>query len=249
MTTALVIRTGTIYRLTSPSGKAYIGQTRTSLGRRLRQHGSPSSNCPAIAAALRRHGSSFFSAEALMQGVPSPLLDLTERLCIWLFGTVAPSGYNLDSGGSGSFSRGPLTRAHISKSSIERRSLASEQSKALWTTPGFREKQRAARLASWADPFARCRRMARIAKATSRPEVLAKLSKSLSAALSTDDQRKRLRDRWDNPSYRNRTVSAQRAGWENPEARARARAAAKARWEAPGYRERQRASHTKKEAA
>ena len=47
---------GSIYCITSPSGKQYIGQTKHSLDHRFKQHKNPSSKCTALKNAFDKYG-------------------------------------------------------------------------------------------------------------------------------------------------------------------------------------------------
>lgn len=83
--------------LTSPSGKAYIGQTIKTLKQRLGGHCSTSS-CPALSAAIKKYGIENFRAEILLE-VNTEQLDYYEVKFINMYGTRAPRGYNLAPGG------------------------------------------------------------------------------------------------------------------------------------------------------
>ena len=89
---------GIVYKLTSPSGKAYVGISKYSIERRILWHNSSSSCCHAIKAALRKYGFDSFTKEVLHSGVPLgqlPSLDIQEMAT---HGTLQPNGYNLSKG-------------------------------------------------------------------------------------------------------------------------------------------------------
>ncbi|AGE49014.1 GIY-YIG catalytic domain-containing endonuclease [Acanthocystis turfacea Chlorella virus Br0604L] len=91
---------GFIYRLTSPVGKSYIGQTIQSIEKRLKDHQKPDSKCVAIYNAIQHHGWEKMKKEYFE--VPDEDLDFYEEMLIALLGTLAPGGYNLrEGGGSG----------------------------------------------------------------------------------------------------------------------------------------------------
>ena len=52
----LRITHGIVYKLTSPSGKAYVGISKYSIEKRILWHKSDSSCCKAIKAALKKYG-------------------------------------------------------------------------------------------------------------------------------------------------------------------------------------------------
>jgi group I intron endonuclease len=90
---------GVIYCLTSPSGKRYIGQTRRSFEKRLREHSSGSSGCIALTNAIQEYGISAFVCEVLLT-VNDEHLDMYESRFIELYDTICPNGYNIRTGGS-----------------------------------------------------------------------------------------------------------------------------------------------------
>ena len=84
---------GWIYKLTSPTGQAYIGQTTGSVASRLKQHCAPWSKCRAIAEALRRYGPGRFAVQ--QWEFPDEELAEREQEFIRRHRTRAPRGYNL----------------------------------------------------------------------------------------------------------------------------------------------------------
>jgi len=88
----------TVYRLTnSITGKQYIGQA-ANLIRRLRQHKS-GTHCRALASAIKKYGWASFDVDILAYAVSVEAVDLLEIRYIKEFGTLAPGGYNLATGG------------------------------------------------------------------------------------------------------------------------------------------------------
>ena len=80
------------------SGKAYIGQTQSTLEKRLKAHMKAKSY---IGGALRKHGREAFSVKVLHANVPKQNLNRLERTEIAMRGTMAPKGFNLTPGGAG----------------------------------------------------------------------------------------------------------------------------------------------------
>jgi hypothetical protein len=89
---------GIIYKITSPSGKVYVGQTMRSFEERIRNHQRKGSECPAISRAIQKYGDGM-KYEIIEENVPQEQLD--EREIYWInhFNSLAPNGYNLTTGG------------------------------------------------------------------------------------------------------------------------------------------------------
>jgi group I intron endonuclease len=89
---------GIIYKITSPSGKVYVGQTMRSFEERIRNHQRKGSECPAISRAIQKYGDGM-KYEIIEENVPKEQLD--EREIYWInhFNSLAPNGYNLTTGG------------------------------------------------------------------------------------------------------------------------------------------------------
>jgi group I intron endonuclease len=93
-----------VYKLTSPDGKAYIGQTRWKAqrwffhksGKSLK---SEKSGGPPIAKAIAQYGWKAFVKEVIKDGISTDDLDYWEKEMIKKHGTLVPNGYNVLSGG------------------------------------------------------------------------------------------------------------------------------------------------------
>ena len=101
---------GFIYKLTSPSGKSYIGQVVEYLSNgekkgvegRLKQHINSSRNntgCPLLNAGINKYNIANFKIETLSKCKEKDL-DLFEELLIKTHNTLVPNGYNLQTGGT-----------------------------------------------------------------------------------------------------------------------------------------------------
>jgi group I intron endonuclease len=95
-----------IYRLTSPSGKSYIGQVIEKKGVRARwnQHvrtalHDKSQGSTALNSAIIKYGRENFKIETLCK-VKNNIKDAAETFCIAFFKTLVPNGYNLQTGGT-----------------------------------------------------------------------------------------------------------------------------------------------------
>lgn len=207
----------TIYRLTSPSGKSYIGQTRDPL-RRMQGHARPS-GCLAIRAAVEKYGFGAFRVETLLV-VPEVLANYVEARLIRSCRTLAPDGYNL--------------RAHasVSKVSDETRARMSEAARARWTPesraafhPKHSDEARArmSDLAKerWSDPQFKAKMRAIIGPLATAPEARAKRAKKMAVWYASPESTKVLsknsRVLWQDAEWK----AAQLASHRTPEFRAR----------------------------
>jgi group I intron endonuclease len=91
---------GIVYQLTnSANGKVYVGQTTTTLKRRIYEHRRGSKML--ISLAMTKYGFESFTAEILFEASSQPELDEHEALWISKLNSIAPHGYNLTTGGYG----------------------------------------------------------------------------------------------------------------------------------------------------
>jgi group I intron endonuclease len=90
--------TGIIYKITSPSGKVYVGQTIRSFEKRMQEHKSKFSGCTYLKRAIQKYGDEM-KYEIIEEDVPQQHID--EREIYWInhFNSLAPHGYNLGTGG------------------------------------------------------------------------------------------------------------------------------------------------------
>ena len=201
-TTSLALRGGTIYLLRSPSGKAYVGQTRFSAGRRLEEHAQRAhSHCRAVSAALQKYGKGRFETAVLASGVPVSYLNLFEYLYVGLCGTLAPAGYNLVAGGG-----------VIRHASLETSAKRSAAMRAFYARPDQKERTSEIRK-----------------EASRRPEVRAVRSRSMRGLRNRPDAMDRriaaLRRAWDSPEVRKKRSEDRKAAWADPVYREKQRAA------------------------
>jgi group I intron endonuclease len=107
---------GFIYFLRSPSGKGYIGQTIRALNKRIRCHVSrDKGGCCALHAAIKKYGIETFFVDIVGQ-YPITELDNAEINAVVEFGTLAPNGYNLRTGGQKTHTCSSETRQKMSRS-------------------------------------------------------------------------------------------------------------------------------------
>ena len=91
---------GFIYKVTSPSNKMYVGQTkRDDPRRRWKQHCAPSyKQCVALKNAITKYGAENMTFEVIEE-CPDEFLNDREHHWIRELGTLSPHGYNLTTGG------------------------------------------------------------------------------------------------------------------------------------------------------
>jgi group I intron endonuclease len=89
---------GIIYKITSPSGKVYVGQTMRSFKKRMQEHKSKHSGCTLLRNAIQKYNDQM-KYEIIESNIPQEQLD--EREIYWInhFNSLAPHGYNLGTGG------------------------------------------------------------------------------------------------------------------------------------------------------
>ena len=89
---------GLIYKITSPNGKVYTGQTTMSFKLRIWYHKHPSSKCIYISNAIAKYGDKMIY-EIIEENIPCEKLDQREIFWIKQLNSFAPNGYNLTTGG------------------------------------------------------------------------------------------------------------------------------------------------------
>lgn len=88
-----------IYKLTSPSGKSYVGQTKIEPEKRwLRGKGYRTSS--AIYNAIKKYGWDNFNKEILLENLTREEANFYEEKYINEMNTLSPNGYNLQKGGN-----------------------------------------------------------------------------------------------------------------------------------------------------
>lgn len=130
---------GLMYKLTSPNGKSYIGQTVQSFKKRMCGHKNASKDptkpgCRLLNAAIRAHGWDNFTKEILVL-CPAHQLDDYETKFILIYDTLAPNGYNLNTGGSLNKKHSENTKAKMVESALVRDSSDYRRSEATKNLP------------------------------------------------------------------------------------------------------------------
>jgi hypothetical protein len=91
-------RKGIIYKITSPSGKVYVGQTIQNFNERIKSHNRKDSGCTAISRAIQKYKNQM-KYEIIENNVPQEQLDEREIFWIKEINSLTPNGYNLNTGG------------------------------------------------------------------------------------------------------------------------------------------------------
>ena len=91
-------RKGIIYKITSPSGKVYVGQTVRSFEKRIQEHRDSKSKCSAVRNAIDKYKDQM-KYEIIEDNVPQEQLDEREIHWIKELNSLRPNGYNLKTGG------------------------------------------------------------------------------------------------------------------------------------------------------
>lgn len=89
---------GIIYKITSPSGKVYVGQTIQTLKERIACHKKVSSNCTLLKRAISKYGDEM--VYEIIEEVPVEYLDERETYWIKELNSLVPNGYNCSTGGN-----------------------------------------------------------------------------------------------------------------------------------------------------
>lgn len=91
---------GVIYLITNCiNGKKYVGQTVQKLTQRFQQHCAIQGKCRAVESAIAKYGKENFTIEELATAYSQDELNALEMRYIKEFKSIAPTGYNLMSGG------------------------------------------------------------------------------------------------------------------------------------------------------
>lgn len=89
-----------VYKITNLlTGMSYISQTKHSLRRRFNQHAEKSSKCTYLSNSIKKYGKSNFIITPVLRCDNLDELNRREKMCIRLYQTLNPHGYNLTEGG------------------------------------------------------------------------------------------------------------------------------------------------------
>ena len=152
--------TGRVYRITTTASKkgryGYVGQTRTSLYERFRNHVREGSCCRVLGSALKKYGKSAFVIEVVESDIPLELLSEREIHWIAHFQTYV-NGYNCTIGGDYSPFADPhvKARADAARKTPKSKAKLNASLKASWDVEGARDRQSQRSFDLWNDPMRR----------------------------------------------------------------------------------------------
>lgn len=202
---------GKIYKIVSPSGKAYIGQTQREIRKRMERHRDMKwGNCKLLKRAIAKYGWDSMSLTVLWTGPPKEL-NSKEIELIAAHGTLAPNGYNSTAGGD----------ANPMSSSAGRQSI-----KDSWERPETRKKHTEGRKQAWKDPVKRANIMEGRAKSSKVAAAkIANKQNSAEANAKRTATREAKRDaRLQGLTEKERKKRLARLNWERERARKKAEA-------------------------
>lgn len=94
----LYVKKYLIYKITSPSGKSYIGQT-SNYPKRMKEHNTASNKCRLLCNAIRKYNWDNFIKQILIENITIEEANQLEEQYIKEHNTLTPNGYNLVPGG------------------------------------------------------------------------------------------------------------------------------------------------------
>ena len=127
---------GVIYKLTSPSGKSYVGQTVQALAKRIGGHRCRS-RCFAVHAAIKKYGLANMKIEVLMDNVPTNDLDEWEDFFIKEHRTMKPNGYNLMKGRFEEDKAARYARWKVIAKEFSNTESFKQKKREMWAQPGW----------------------------------------------------------------------------------------------------------------
>jgi len=220
---------GHIYKHTSPSGKAYIGQSIQEPEARWKAHVYDATRGSDLVfhRAIRKYGPDAFTHEILHDGIDEQ--DELNRLEIEEIarqGTLLPDGYNLTAGGEVGLVRGTPAYENLvaAMQTAEYRAGQSARSKEYWSDPEARAALSARQKERCADPTYRAAVSARSKENWSDPEWRAAHSARSKEYYSDPEMRAaqsaRMKERCTDPAWRAANSARQKEYYSDPEARA-----------------------------
>jgi hypothetical protein len=188
---------GSLYIVTSPSGKSYVGITARTTEARWQEHVSAKSRphvTDCLRSAIKKYGADAFTVRTLLIADSWEYLGEMEQRAIARYGTLAPHGYNLSTGGN--------TPRMADESKPYHSARTSEGTKRAWA-----DGKMAGRAVTFADPEYK----KRMAKTT---------SEAMRRTFADPEKKARLVESHQTPEYRASVSSSMRERWAEPEYRA-----------------------------
>jgi len=212
--------TAHLYRLTSPSGKVYIGITKNTRKRWLEHsHAARCGSKCVLHKAICKYGFDSFKKEILLTSTFSYVKDL-EVKAIAAYSTMIPAGYNMTAGGDGTVGYIFTDEDKMKIGLAHKGRKHSEESKKLRS-----EKQKGKTM-----PYETKQKIRATLKATPRkPEWGENISKAKRGVPQTEEARKIRAEsqklKWADPEYKTRQLELQRLGVQRKRERVKSDAA------------------------
>jgi group I intron endonuclease len=212
--------TAHLYRLTSPSGKAYIGIAKNVRKRWLEHsHAARCGSKCALHKAIRKYGFDNFKKEILLISTFSYVKDIEVR-AIAAYSTMIPAGYNMTTGGDGTIGF---------KHSEESKRLRSEKLKGRAFTEERKLKISSALKGRTLPDDLKQKIRATLKATPRRPEWGENISKAKKGVSQTKEARKIRAEsqklKWADPEYKTRQLELQRLGLQRKRERIKSDAA------------------------
>jgi group I intron endonuclease len=190
---------GCLYKLTSPSGKSYIGISMFPIEKRLLEHqrnATKRNGRGPLRSAIRKYGIASFTCQVLAERDSWAELCELERTAIETHGTFCPRGYNMTTGGDGVVG-------------------LAEESKQL-----HRSQTSVGTLKAWQRPSMRAKRAAAFEKPAVKTKQAETTRKQMATAYQDPAFVEKIRAARANPEFRKAMSRSVRELWKNPEYRA-----------------------------
>lgn len=238
---------GTLYLLTSPTGKSYIGISSKTTEKRWAkhvEHAMGKRDNGALYSALRKYGSESFTVRTLVICNDWDYLCELEIRAIEAFGTRSPGGYNITAGGEGvTGPRDDEFKRKVSVAQKKRYENPKERARLKQIANAIPIEIRRAAQSKAAEtartPEFRARASETSKKQFSHPEARRKLGEAVRASVTVEMREaasKRMKVRMADPERRQAISDATRVAMRNPETAEKVRSAAKARAADPNWR-------------
>lgn len=245
---------GCLYKLTSPSGKSYIGISSKTMDARWAkhvEHACGKRDAGALYAALRKYGPDSFARAVIAESEDWDTLRRLEIEAIKSHGTLAPDGYNITQGGEGTRNRlSAEARANISRAQKLRYQRPSERERLLVIGQMARAKTSAAAV------IRRAKKRAARQEYVASPEFKAMRSKRIKDSMASPESKERMRaaakSRAADPVWKARMIASKTGVKLPPCSDQRKRLIAEARrreWADPVIREKRLAAFANARAA
>ncbi len=238
-------QTISVYALTFPDGKQYVGVSQDPAAR-LKTHATTKKRT-IVNSAIKKYGFEFVNLKILKTFPNYEEAFAYEIASITELGTLSPGGYNLTRGGDGVVGSPPAVRKRQSKAikkafaarSPEQKKRHREAMKASWAKPGAKKQRSAAMEKGWRKPGVKERHSKKKKEANTKPGAWEKQSIAMKKAAVKPGQRERRRRVmlaiWSDPEFRKRQSEIQKKIQNDPEFKKRMKAV----WASPEFKKKQ----------